>query len=130
VSLEDAEKRLKRTVLAREEKREKSREVYNVGDLLLRTYVDIIYRFRDEWSEYRKDGLDPYKMDEHLEKMQSYFDEFNNIINYCNELLEDVNATYCKSAKTKRFVIDDLRRDLHDLTQRDVFNGVNVLKLV
>ena len=77
-----------------------------------------------------QNGLDPNKMDEHFEFMQKYFDEFNNIIKYCNELLEDINTTYCKSAKTKRFVIDDLRRDLHDLTQRDVFNGVNVLKLV
>ena len=130
ISLENAEKRLKRTVLTREEKREKSREVYNVGDLLLRTYVDIIYRLCNDWREYRRDGLDPNKMDEHFEFMQKYFDEFNNIIKYCNELLEDINTTYCKSAKTKRFVIDDLRRDLHDLTQRDVFNGVNVLKLV
>ena len=40
------------------------------------------------------------------------------------------NATYCKSAKSKRFTIDDLRRNLHDLTRQDVFNGVNVLKLV
>ena len=70
ISLENAEKRLKRTVLTREEKREKSREVYNVGDLLLRTYVDIIYRLCNDWREYRGDGLDPNKMDAHFEFMQ------------------------------------------------------------
>lgn len=130
VSLEDAEKRLKRTVLSREDRRAKHREVYNVGDLLVRTYIDILYRFRDEWREYRKYGLDPKKMDEHLEKIQSYFDELNEIVDYCNELLEDINVTYRKNTNTKCFVIDDLTRDLQDLTQEDVFNGVNVLKLV
>ena len=69
-------------------------------------------------------------MDEHLEKMQSYFDELNEIVDYCNELLEDINVTYRKNANAKRFTIDDLTRDLQDLTQEDVFNGVNVLKLV
>ena len=118
--LEDAEKRLKRTVLAREEKIAKNREIYNVGDLLVRTYTDIMYRFRDEWREFRKDGELSYEeVDQHFQVFLSYFEELDNIVRYCNEILEDINVTYCKSTKSKRIVIDDLRK-----TEDNVFKLV------
>jgi len=121
--LEDAEKRLKRTVLAREEKIAKNREIYNVGDLLVRTYTDIMYRFRDDWREYRKDGELSYEeVDQHFQVFLSYFEELDNIVRYCNELLEDINETYCKSTKSKRIVIkNDLRK-----TEGNVFKLVSM----
>lgn len=94
-----SECRFKQLLQQRKNNYLKKREIYTIGNLLLITFIDIVYRFRYEWKDYRekieKDSETiAVSIDEHMKFIDKYFNEIIGIVKYCNELLMENKETY------------------------------------
>ena len=95
----------KRKCQQRNKKNEQNRDIYNIANLLVQTYIDIIYRFHEEtksWSrlpntikhhEYKWSNLKE-SLKAFIKVIDNYFIELHNIIKYCNNLLIENKNIY------------------------------------
>lgn len=95
----------KRKCQQRNKKNEQNRDIYNIANLLVQTYTDIIYRFHEStswWSrppnhfKHHQNKWSNLKesMKTFIKLIDNYFIELHNIIKYCNNLLIENKNIY------------------------------------
>lgn len=108
------ENRFKQLLQQRDKNNKKKREIFAIGNLLLTTFIDIIYRFRHDWKEYKTELLIKEErelirennttnevvlsIDKHIKFIDKYLNEISGIVKYCNQLLAENKEIYGGSA--------------------------------
>ena len=104
------ENKFKQLLQRRDKNNKKKLEIFTIGNLLLTTFIDIIYRFRHDWKEYKEKLLIREEkelithgkttneivltIDKHIKFIDKYFNEMSGIVKYCNQLLAENKEIY------------------------------------
>lgn len=98
------ETRFKQLLQQRDKNNKKKRDILEIGRLLLTTFIDIVYRFKHDWKDYKENILKEEEentdtsicltIDKHIKFIDGYFREISGIVQYCNKLLVEIKEIY------------------------------------